>query len=134
MPSERPEPTEEPNYRVRLEEPDGTSRLIYGAPDDDDDPTSSGTFEYTAEDPVLADLARHPYDPLIAARAGGRLLGLAATQPQSEPWLRMLGGILGLGLFVVGLLGALRWSPFALALCIAGALLLWRALPSSSDS
>jgi hypothetical protein len=134
MASNPPRQPDDTTHRVRLDEPDGTSRVIFGAADDDADPTSTGTFEYTEEDPVLADLGRHPYDPLVAARAGGRLLGLAATQPQNESWLRVLGGVLGAGLFVVGLLAAWRWSPLALVVALAGALLLWRALPTSTRS
>jgi hypothetical protein len=131
MPPDRPEPLDDAAYRVRLEDPDGTSHVIFGAPDDDDDPTATGTFEYTAADPVLAELARNPYDPLVAARAGGRLMGLAVTQPQNEPWMRVIGGFLGLALFVVGLLAGWRWSPLALIFAAVGLLMLWRALPTS---
>src|SRR6476620_7442696 len=101
MPPSPAHRADEPEYRVRLNDPDGTSQVIFGAPDDDDDPSATGTFEYTEADPVLAELARNPYDPLVAARAGGRLMGLAVTQPQNEPWMRVIGGFIGLALFVV---------------------------------
>lgn len=124
-----PMPTNHPDdlaYRVRLRDADGTSRVIYGPPDDDDDPTASESREYTAADPVLAELARHPYDPVVAARATGRLMGLTAAQARDNPWTRILAGIFGVALLAGGLAGAALWAPYGLALCLAGAVMLWR--------
>ena len=134
MPSAPSLPPNDSTHRVRLENADGTSHIIFGAPDDDDDPTATGTFEYTEADPVLAELARNPYDPLVAARATGRLMGLAATQSQSKPWMRVIGGILGLALLAGGLLSGWRWSPLALIFAFGGALMLWRALSNPSSA
>jgi hypothetical protein len=124
---------DQPAYRVRLTEPDGSSRVIYGP---DDDGEGAETQEYVAVDPVLEEFARHPFDPLISARATGRVLGLAVAgqEPSGGPWLRIVAGVLGVGIVVIGVFAALRWSPWALGVCPLGALIVWRALPAAPAS
>lgn len=123
------------------------------SPDDDlvvvipgfDPPATTGKQALVEVDPTLEDLARSPYDPIIAARAFGHVTGEVARNPPQ-------GSGISFGVFVVGLtlvlIGALTvrttlanlgdgaglpavvtqagTSALALALGVAGATMLWR--------
>jgi hypothetical protein len=58
-----------------------------------------------AADPMLEELARQPYDPVVAARATGYLTGKAIAEPPSTPWMRAIAYVLATGLLVIGVYG-----------------------------
>lgn len=99
---------------------------------------TSGQQEIIGEDPWLEEFARSPYDPVISARATGRLAGLAAKRVYRRWWMRLAAFLVGLGLVGTGIgaifltvtgplpgLGSLILSiPFALV----GCRLIWSAV------
>jgi len=58
----------------------------------------SSQTEIVGQDPWLEEFARAPYDPLISARATGRLTGLAAKRLYRRWWMRLAAFLVGLGL------------------------------------
>jgi hypothetical protein len=59
---------------------------------------TSSQQEIVGQDPWLEEFARAPYDPLISARATGRLTGLAAKRAYRYWWMRLAAFLVGLGM------------------------------------
>lgn len=64
---------------------------------------TSGQQEIVGEDPWLEEFARSPYDPVISARATGRLAGLAAKRVYRRWWMRLAAFLIGLGMVSVAI-------------------------------
>jgi hypothetical protein len=56
-------------------------------------------------DPVLDELARAPFDPIVAARATGYLTGKTIAEPPSTPWMRAIAYVLATSMLLIGLYG-----------------------------
>ena len=77
-------------------------------PDDDRAPMT-GKEAYVEVDPVLADFAHSPYDPIYGARAMGRVTGQVIAGPPRAGWLRTFGFVLAVALIGRGVFG-LYWA------------------------
>ena len=99
--------------------------------------------EIVGQDPWLEEFARAPYDPLISARATGRLTGLAAKRAYGRWWMRLAAFLIGLGM-VGGAVGALIADLFnhsvdvaplfaSIPFAVVGLRLIWSAVRRPPD-
>lgn len=99
-------------------------------------PRREGQQAIVGVDPMLEEFERAPFDPLYAARVGGRLTGEVIRRPPRAGWMRALAILLALFLLSGGITGLVLQAspndPYGLALSamftLAGVVLGWRLL------
>ena len=115
----------------------------------EDDEHNPGAYPGEARvevDPLVEAFARSPYDPVIGAMMMGRATGEVIARPPGQSWMRVIAGILALGMigqFPItvyfatrsGGSGPILSSPslaVGLALMLGGLLLAYRLLKHSA--
>lgn len=132
-----------PDDPADLDEDGDDERDIYF--DLEDRSRLEGQQAIVGVDPMLEEYMRAPFDPLYAARVGGRLTGEVIGHPPKSGWLRLGAFVLALT-FLVGSCGGVTQAlgvsiagyqlalpaglGMAVVFALAGVLLLWRLLSS----